>query len=72
MLYGAAGDRIVPYKDRLGVAKAALDGTSCCASPSCAELAYYAADKDYLPVEKLARRCETLSLLLRAAAGDLR
>ncbi len=36
------------------------------------ELAYYEADKAYLSVEKLARRCEMLSLLLMAANGHPR
>lgn len=31
------------------------------------ELAYYQADLEYLPVDKAAERCQTLSLLLTAA-----
>ena len=34
------------------------------------ELAYYRADEPYLPVEKCAQRCATLSVLLTAALLD--
>ncbi len=34
------------------------------------ELAYYEADKEYLPVEKRAQRCQSLSALLTLALSN--